>query len=660
MRKGDSASTLLLTVATVLLCSVVEGAEPFRPAQAVSGRRISQVQLSPDGKRIAFTVAEPVRGEEQNQDIWIFDLDQRETLRLTTSEKPDHSPRWSPDGRALAFLSNRTGEAQIHLISMSGGEARALTKSKTPVSSFEWSPDGRAIGFLAPEAKSEEEEKKEKEKDDARVVDRDERTPQLCLLDVASQEVRQLTRGRWRISSFAWAPDGKSIVLAATDHPQPELFTTRIYSIGVDDGTTEELARPAGPFGDLKVSPDGRYLSYVGSRLDGPTPHDLFVQLLSGGQALNRTAASIDRDIVDFVWRPDGSLLLLAASGFTNRFYRMSLDGTVEGYPSFGDTHPLGSFQGVDSLLAFVGESPTGAPELWISTEPGKAEAVTRLNEDWDGGALIEPDLLAYSSFDETPIEAALFKPPGYQERAHVPAIVLVHGGPSGRWSSRFHAWAQLLATRGYAVFCPNVRGSTGYGHDFLVMNRHDWGGGDFRDIMAGVDYLVEKGIADPARLGIGGWSYGGYMAAWAVTQTDRFRVSVAGAPMTDLASEYGTEASSINAYDTWYLGSPYENGDLFRQRSPITHVGNAKTPTLILCGEKDVTDPIGQCTQLFRGLKRYGVETELVIYPREGHAIREENHQLDLLRRVVDWFDRHLAPYDGSTSAPGGHQEGG
>ena len=167
---------------------------------------------------------------------------------------------------------------------------------------------------------------------------------------------------------------------------------------------------------------------------------------------------------------------------------------------------------------------------------------------------------------------------------------------------------------------------------------------------MAGIDFLVEQRIADPERLGIGGWSYGGYMAAWAVTQTDRFRASVSGAPMTDLASEYGTETSSINAYDTWYLGTPYENLDLFVERSPITHVRNATTPTLILCGENDVIDPIGQCWQFYRGLKRYEVDTELVIYPREGHGIREEKHQLDLLRRVIDWYDRHLTT-DGQAS---------
>jgi len=221
--------------------------------------------------------------------------------------------------------------------------------------------------------------------------------------------------------------------------------------------------------------------------------------------------------------------------------------------------------------------------------------------------------------------------------------VVLVHGGPTGRWSDTFEPWGQLLAARGYAVLYPNVRGSTGYGHRFLELNRGDWGGGDFTDVMAGVDWLIARGIADPDRLGIGGWSYGGYMAAWAVTQTVRFKAAVAGAPVIDLASEFGTESDS--SYDEWFYGTPYEKLDGFIRSSPITHVKNVKTPTLLLQGESDVTDPIGQSQQFYRGLKRYGVESDLVVYPREPHGLREEKHLLDRLNRILRWYDTYLTP---------------
>jgi dipeptidyl aminopeptidase/acylaminoacyl peptidase len=221
--------------------------------------------------------------------------------------------------------------------------------------------------------------------------------------------------------------------------------------------------------------------------------------------------------------------------------------------------------------------------------------------------------------------------------------VVLVHGGPTGRWVDSFEPWGQLLVARGYAVLYPNVRGSTGYGHRFVEMNRADWGGGDFKDVMAGADWLVAQGIADPNRLGIGGWSYGGYMAAWAVTQTNRFKAAVSGAPVIDMASEFGTENGS--AYDEWFYGTPYEKLDGFIKSSPMTFVKNVRTPTLLLQGEDDTTDPIGQSQQFYRGLKRYGVESDLVLYPREPHGLREEKHLLDRLTRIVAWFDRYLKP---------------
>jgi dipeptidyl aminopeptidase/acylaminoacyl peptidase len=232
-----------------------------------------------------------------------------------------------------------------------------------------------------------------------------------------------------------------------------------------------------------------------------------------------------------------------------------------------------------------------------------------------------------------------------------LPLIVLVHGGPTGRWSDSFEAWGQLLVARGYAVLYPNIRGSVGYGQQFIEMNRADWGGGDFKDVMAGVDWAIARGIADPNRLGIGGWSYGGYMAAWAVTQTSRFKAAVSGAPVIDMASEFGTENGS--AYDEWFYGTPYEKDKLdgFIKSSPMTFVRNVKTPTLLLQGEDDTTDPIGQSQQFYRGLKRYGVDADLVLYPREPHGLREEKHLLDRLNRIVAWYDKYLQPGSASTA---------
>jgi dipeptidyl aminopeptidase/acylaminoacyl peptidase len=308
-------------------------------------------------------------------------------------------------------------------------------------------------------------------------------------------------------------------------------------------------------------------------------------------------------------------------------------------------TNPLNFDAHQSGLFAVLGQTPTNMCELWIGDRSGKFTQVTNFNKEFNAAGLIEPETIEYKSFDGMKIEAELFKPKNFVKGKRVPLVVLIHGGPTSRWTDAFNghysAWAQFLATRGYAVLLPNVRGSTGYGWQFAIANRGDWGGGDFKDVLAGVDEIVQRGVADENKVGIGGWSYGGYMAMWAVTQTNRFKAAVAGAGLSDLAAEFGTEDSPT--YDEWFYGTPYENLAAFQKSSPITYVKNAKTPTLILQGENDVVDPIGQSQQFYRGLKRYKVETDLVVYPREGHSFREEKHIIDYLNRLVNWFDRYL-----------------
>jgi len=614
--------------------------KPLTPEMVLQRYNLSDLQLSPDGVNVAFVLSHPVEGKKYKRNIWTLNLATRELRPFTTSEKSDSHPRWSPDGKTLAFSSSRGEKTQVFLIPSNGGEARPLTESKTGVRSFEWSPDGKHIAFLSTRPDTQEEEKMKKEKNDARVIDKDRRNSHLSVMDIETRKIRKLTDEKWRISSFIWAPDGKQIIISATDHPQPELFTEKIYSVTVQNGEMKKIMQPEGPFGSINISPDGKTISFIGSRGDGPTSHDLYLFSLSDGTARNITASTIDRPLNSYIWQENGSILALVTNGFTRTFYSLSQDGRVEDQKKF-KVQP-GSFVASRDILLFTGETSVQAPELWISTGEGKIRKVSHFNEKWDDVDLINPEILTYKSFDGVDIEAALLKPASYREGKRMPLVALIHGGPTGVWSDRFNSWGQLLAARGFAVFCPNIRGSIGYGYEFMVMNRKDWGGADYKDVMTGIDYLIRRGIADPDRLGIGGWSYGGYMAAWAVTQTKRFKASVSGAPMTDLALEYGAESNSINAYDTWFMGTPYENLDLFIERSPMSYVKNVKTPTLILCGENDVTDPIAQCYQFHRGLKRYGVDAEFVVYPREGHGIREEKHRVDVLKRMIDWFEKH------------------
>jgi dipeptidyl aminopeptidase/acylaminoacyl peptidase len=616
--------------------------KPLTVEMTLNRWSIGDLRLSPDGNRVAMVVSEPAKPTGQRRNIWVYDFPSRALKQLTASTKSDTRPRWSPDGRMLAFLSNREGMSQVYLISPDGGEARPFTESKTGITSFDWAPDGKRMAFETTAPKTEEEEKKEKDKEDAHIIGKPEGRTLFQVIDVESKTIKTLIHGAWRISEYVWTPDGDSLMMTATDNPQEELFSEKIYRVSAADGKMTFFTAPAGPFANLEVSPDGKMLAYVGSRGDGPDPHDIIIQPLSGGEARNLTSRSIDRPIGSYVWEDAGKLFSAASVGFGNAFFTVTVDGKAE---RSDWTPPLlvGSYAKGKNGLAFVGESATEAPELWVASAAGHAEKASHFNKEWDDIKLLKPEFVRYPSFDKTEIEAALIRPEGTPSAAKSPTIILVHGGPTGAWTDRFDAWGQLLAARGFVVLSPNVRGSTGYGYDFMVVNRFDWGGGDFKDVMAGADWLIKKGIADPSRIGIGGWSYGGYMAAWAVTQTTLFKASVSGAPMTDLAFEYGSEAPGINTGDTWALGNPYENLPLFTARSPVTFVKKVKTPTLLLCGENDTTDPVEQCVQFHRGLRRYGIETELVVYPREGHGIREEKHRIDVLNRITGWFEKYL-----------------
>jgi dipeptidyl aminopeptidase/acylaminoacyl peptidase len=613
------------------------------PEQAIAVRRPSDLRFSPDGKRLTFTVNRPAKGATVGQEIWMLDVATRRLWKFAHSPKSDRMPRWAPDGTRLAFVSDRQERAQIYLIPTDGGEAEALTEGEKAVASFEWSPDGKHIVFLATEPKTEAEKKREKDKDDARVVDVHEKPTRLWVIDVATKKVRQLTHGNDNVELVSWAPKGDRLFVMASEHPRTLQTHSRILTLTLADTAMNLVHAPSGPIFGLQVSPDGTSLSFIASRGDGPVPHDLCLMNATGGEPRNLTSAKLDRPIMGTTWQKTGGLLAVSAEGFRSRCVTVTTDGGLQPLDGL-DVNPVGPVAKSDrSELAFVGQTATELPEVYLMRSGGRAERVTSFNDAFRTLGLIKPEVIRYRSFDGTEIEAALYRAKGLPEGTAAPLFVHVHGGPTGAFGDSFDPWAQLLAARGYAVFCPNIRGSTGYGWAFLVKNRADWGGGDFKDVMAGVDHLVERGIADPDRLAIGGWSYGGYMAAWAITQTPRFKAAVVGACMSDLASEFGTEIIGTAQYDMWFNGVPYEKLATYIKSSPVTHLKNVRTPALILHGENDVTDPIGQAQQFYRGLKHYGVKCEFVIYPREGHGNREEKHQIDVLQRVLRWSDTHV-----------------
>jgi len=620
--------------------AAVDKGKTLTPEAALNLRTIADLQFSPDGTKLAFVVTEPAKGDNRAKHIWVWEKKADSARQITFSAKAESSPRWSPDGKQLAFLSNREESQQIYVMRMDGGEASALTKGKRGIESFEWSPDGKQIAFLAPDAKTEDEEKKEKDKDDAHVVDKEDKQARLWVLNVTSKEERALTPAAWKVSELCWAAAGDRVYVSATDTPASDRLTERIFSVVISDGTTKQIAAPRGPFGRIAATPDGKTISYIGSREDGPEPHDLWLQPVAGGAARNLTGADLDRPVFECKWLKEGSVIAVAANGFRNIFVGYTAEHVRK------DPHPLENNPGAFAIssggqIAYAGQTATEPEEVWLWDQQGAQRKISHVNDAWKQYELVKPEIYKYKSFDGMEIEAALLKPTGYDGKSRLPLIALIHGGPTGNWEDRIETWGQLLVARGYAIFYPNIRGSIGYGEKFVESNKGDWGGGDYRDVMQGIKDLVDRGIADPKKLGIGGWSYGGYMAEWAVTQTNEFKAAVSGAGMANLISEYGTEI--YPAGDEWFYSVPYENPAGFLNSSPFLHVKNAKTPTLILQGDADPIDPLGQSQELYRGLKRYGVETELVVYPREPHGFHEEKHLLDRLNRILAWYDKYL-----------------
>jgi dipeptidyl aminopeptidase/acylaminoacyl peptidase len=631
--------------------SPVGGQKPLTPEAALNLRFISDLKLSPDGTRLAFVVTEPPTDDGRATHIWVYDKRNGSVRQFTYSNKSEKSPRWSPDGTQLAFLSNRGEEEQIYVMRSTGGEALPITKGKRAISSFEWSPDGKQIAFLAPDAKTEAEEKKAKEKDDARVADKEDKHARLWLLDVpklpAPQEAKALTVPKWELSEIAWLPAGDGVIAVATDHPESDQNTNRIFAIKLSDETMTQLMAPRGPFGSVKVSPKGTTVSFVGAREDGPEPHDLKlldIRRGAAGSARNLTGLTLDRQILEYEWSLEGDLVVIAADGFHTRFYSIDQQGAPKGLTGDAsmplDSNPVAFALTPDGMI-FAGQTSTQPQELYAWDEKNAPVQLTHLNDGWKKYALVKPEFYKYKSFDGVEIEGALLKPKDWDQKSKLPLITLIHGGPTGAWEDSVEIWGQLLVAHGYAIFYPNIRGSIGYGQKFIEMNRGDWGRADFRDVMAGIDDLIAKGIADPEKLGIGGWSYGGYISEWAITQTDRFKAAVSGAGLSNLISEYGTEEGP--SYDEWFWGLPYEKPEGFLNSSPFLFLKNVKTPTLILQGDADSVDPPGQSQELYRGLKRYGVESELVIYPREPHGFHEEKHLADRLIRILAWYDGHL-----------------
>lgn len=607
--------------------------------RALSVYTEKNLSFSPDGSKAVAVISQAgIADNLPAAHIWLIDVASGAVRQFTNSQKSESSPRWSPDGKTLAFLSGRNGKPQVFLMDVSGGEAIQLTDSKTGVSAFEWGPDGKMIAYLADEDDSPAKKKRQDDKYDENVVSEASNPTRVFTIDIGTKKTTQLTKQNWEISEMKWMPQSNALLLVAQMLPEPEIPAQKLVMLALKDSSVTNLPVPASPFwGNIEVSPDGQNVAYISSLVDEPTGSDIFMQSLKTGKSVNLTA-NLDRDIMGFKWVSSHEIKATVQRGFKVGFYTITDKAVVK--DGAVDQTVLGFDVSAKGATIFTGYSATSPAEIFTAAPGKKPVQVSHFNKAFDSITLVKPVYITYKSFDSLKVEAAFYKPVATSNKP-LPLVVFIHGGPTSAFYDVYSAWVQLFVQKGYAVFCPNIRGSTGYGLSFMSANRYDWGGKDFKDIMAGIDYLVANNNIDSTRVGITGWSYGGYMAEWAITQTNRFKAAMSGAGMADLASEFGTEDNA--AYDHWSMGSPYEQADVFYKHSPITFIKNAKTPTLIIQGEEDDTDPKGQAQQLYRGLRYYNVPTELVLYPREPHGFKEMKHNIDFYTRMLAWFDKYM-----------------
>jgi dipeptidyl aminopeptidase/acylaminoacyl peptidase len=608
--------------------------------QALRRYNISTPVISPDGLHAVVTVAPATApADSMLGHLWMLDIKTKKFRQFTNSPKSESQPKWSPDSKTLAYITGRSGSAQVWTIDMDGGEGQQLTHAKEGIAQYEWAGDGKSLLYIAQEELSDSIKKRQGDKFDEEVVSESSRPSGLYQFDLATKPERLLFKRKWSVDEMKLIPGTQSVLLLGEALPAEELPQLQLARFNLTDSSFTLLSAPPKLiFGEFLPAPDGLNAAFVGPRDDGPVPHDLFTYDLGTKTYRNITTKTLDRPIDEYRFIDHHSLLALVQNGFHRQLFIINDDGKVEPYTLKDDV--LSFDRAADGTLVYVKTGFTQLPEVYVTAPGGQPEKVSQVNAAVPTAGLVEPKLFTYKSFDGRVIEGALYKPAAASQ-GRLPMIAYIHGGPTGAFTATYSAWVQLLVQQGYAVFCPNIRGSTGYGTDFMTSNRKDWGGNDYKDMMAGIDYLIKNEGIDSARLGIAGWSYGGYMAEWAITQTTRFKASVSGAGMANLASEFGTENQA--AYDHWFWGPPYENGDLFAKHSPIGFLKRVKTPTLIIQGDEDVTDPKGQSQELYRGLRYYHVPCELVLYPREPHGFRELNHNVDFYRRMLLWFKTYL-----------------
>jgi dipeptidyl aminopeptidase/acylaminoacyl peptidase len=636
----------------------MDKAHPLTPQDVVDYRAPRDAQISPDGRFVAFTLRSASKTDtpELPGEIWLADVAKGQSRRLTFGGATDQCPRWSPDGKQLAFLSDRVqpGQRQAYILDMTGGEARPLTNLRGQIDSLAWSPDGREIAFIYTVAPPDPSYPHA----DQHVEDATLSFGRVWAVNVETGEQRTLTPDGYHVHEVAWSPNGKMLAVIAKegDPSVSGWYSAQLYVVNIDrPDEMRHIYHAARQICGVTWSPDSRQIAFMTSLISDPPlwSGDVCIVNADDGEVRQVTSREMPFSITKLYWREPDRMIFSARQLDGTSFGWLSISsGTTEirwsDYAMLDNwTVPHISVALDNHTFSAILERPDTPPQLWTGTLDQASTEWRQISQfTYAPLKMGRMEATKWRASDGLEIAGHIVYPMDYQAGKRYPTFVEIHGGPSWSWLPHYAVWwewwYQYLAGRGYLVFLPNIRGSSGRGTAYTEANFADMGGKDWQDVLDGVDHLIALGVTDPERLGIGGWSYGGFMTAWAITQTTRFKAAIMGAGITNWESYYAQ--NGIRDWQRAFFGStPYENPAAHRAKSPLTYICNVRTPTLILHGQEDNDVGLPQAYEMYVALRTLGVDTQLVTYPREHHPILEREHQIDLLTRVADWCDKYL-----------------